>query len=413
MAKRIVPSVAAKKPGVKDYVARRAALMRELNGAIGLVFAGEGGGHLHGQWEADRSFYYLTGIGDEPGAAVLFDPSSSDPRRRCILFLRPRDPEMEMWDGHRDAIGSALKARTGFDTVLRTRALPNVLATLTRQRKRLATLHQPTLHTAAVPPDLALFRQLCERTAGVTIEDRTGLLPSMRAIKSPVELAAISRAIDATLAGHRAAAAAMKPGANERDVQESLERAMRDAGGDGTAYNSIVGAGRNAAVLHYVRNNAPIEPGDLVLIDAAASVDGYAADITRTYPASGRFSPEQLDVYRTVLRAQRAAIAVVKPGNHLWQADEAAREIIDKAGFADAFYHGIGHPLGLEVHDVASDGALRAGMVVTIEPGIYVEERRLGIRLEDDILVMPRGSRNLSAHIPIEPKDVEGLVRGR
>lgn len=162
-----------------------------------------------------------------------------------------------------------------------------------------------------------------------------------------------------------------------------------------------------------MRNNAPIEPGDLVLIDAAATVDGYAADITRTYPASGKFSGEQLDVYRTVLRAQRAAIAVVKPGNHMWQADEAAREIIDKAGFADAFYHGIGHPLGLEVHDVASDGALKAGMVVTIEPGIYVEERRLGIRLEDDVLVTPRGSRNLSAHIPIEPKDVEAMVRGR
>src|SRR5205085_2221831 len=136
------------------------------------------------------------------------------------------------------------------------------------------------------------------------------------------------------------------------------------------------------------------------VIDAGASYEGYAADITRTYPVSGTFTPEQRSLYEVVLEAQEAAIRTVKPGRHMWQIEAAAREVIDEAGYADKFIHGIGHQLGLEVHDATPDGPLKAGMVITIEPGVYFADRGIGIRVEDDILVTANGGKNLSSVIP-------------
>lgn len=397
--------------GISEFVSRRDRLMEDLDGQVGLVFAGDHGVSLHGIWQPDWNFYYLTGIRDEPGAVLLLDPRSEDPRRRTILFLKPLNPELEEWDGYRDRITTSLKSRTGFPSVMRTYQLPRWLTGIARRRGRLACLHPFSVYDGAASPDLVTFRKVVERSTGIQILDRTNVLPTMRAIKSRAELGVMKQAAGATAAGYAAAARAIRPGANERDVQRALERGFTDAGGTGTGYNSIVGAGLNSTVLHYNTNNQPLEDGDVILIDAAARVGGYTADVTRTFPIGGRFSREQREIYDIVLRAMEASIRAVRPGVPMHEVEMAARRVIEKAGYGDAFMHGIGHQLGIEVHDSTPDGPLKAGMVVTIEPGIYLSDRKLGIRIEDDILVTRQGPQNLTAMIPRKAEAVEAMVR--
>lgn len=396
---------------VSEFVARRERLMKSLDGAVGLVCAGDQSASLHGMWQPDSNFYYLTGIREEPGAMLLLDPKCEDPKRRAILFLKPLNPEMEVWDGYRERIDAGLKERTGFETVMRTYGMPRWLTSIARKRGRLACLHPFAVYDAPPTHDLAAFRKVSERSVGVQIVDRTDLIASMRAIKSKTELAVMAKAAEATAAGYATAAAAIKPGANERDVQRALEMGFRDAGGIGTGYNSIVGAGLNSTVLHYNSNSQILRDGDLILIDAAARVGGYTADVTRTYPVNGKFTREQRAVYDVVLRAQEAAIKAVKPGRWMHEVDAAARAVIEKAGYGDAYIHGIGHQLGIDVHDATPDGPLKAGMVVTIEPGIYLPEQKLGVRIEDDILVTASGPRNLTSMIPKKAEQVEAVVR--
>lgn len=169
----------------------------------------------------------------------------------------------------------------------------------------------------------------------------------------------------------------------------------------------------NGTVLHYRANNAPLVAGDLVVLDSGAQYAGYAADITRTYPVNGRFTKRQRAVYDIVLKSQLAAIAAVRPGATFGQIDKAARDVITKAGFGDFFIHGIGHHLGLEVHDITPNEPLKAGAVITIEPGIYLPAERFGVRIEDDILVTPSGRANLSAHIERDADAIEREIRSR
>ncbi len=398
---------------LSEFRARREKLLKSLDGAVGVVFAGEGSGVLHGTWEPDANFYYLTGIRGEPGAAVVLDPASEDPKRACVLLLRPRNPEIERWDGLRDELSEGLKSATGFDTILRTTALPRLLTTIARKRARVACLHPFAVYDAPVSPDLAVFRKVAERVVGVRTEDRTNLLASMRAIKSEPELAILRRACSASEQGYRAAARTIRPGLGERELQKALEDAFLHAGGTGTGYNSIVGSGLNSTVLHYNSNRGTLAAGDVVLIDAGARVDGYTADVTRTFPVSGAFTTEQRRVYDVVLEALEAGTRAVRPGVHLHEVDAAAREVIARAGYADAFIHGIGHQLGIEVHDATPDGPLHAGMVITIEPGVYLPELKLGVRIEDDILVTSTGRENLTASIPRDAGAIEALMRAK
>lgn len=402
----IEPSIA-----LSEFQSRRQRVLKALDGAVGVVFAGEGAGG-HGRYSPDANFAYLTGVLDEPGAAVLFDPKAEDPSRRAILFLKPSNPEMERWDGYRDPISESLKDRVGFGTIMRTTMLPRMLTQAARKRGRVACLHPFAVYDAPVSPDLVAFRKVGERVLGVRMEDQTNLIASMRAIKSKTELAVMQRAIDASAAGYRAVARAIKPGVNERQIQKTLEDAFLAAGGTGTGYTSIVGAGLNSTVLHYTANNAPLAAGDVLLIDAGARADGYTADVTRVFPVSGKFSKEQRRIYDIVLEAQEAAIAAVRPGVEIYEVDAAARKVIAKAGYADTYIHGVGHQLGMEVHDATPDGPFQAGMVVTIEPGIYLPEQRIGVRIEDDVLVTSTGRKVLTSAIPKEADEVEAMMRG-
>lgn len=397
--------------GVEEYRKRREALLRSLKGAVGVVFAGEGSPPLVGRWTPHQHFYYLTGMKAEHGAAVLFDPKSPDPLNRCVLLLKPRDPELEAWDGYRESISAELRAKTGFDRIRRTMLLPRLLLAAASRSKRLACLHPFSAHTAPVSPDLALFREVSQRVVGVSLEDQTDLIPSMRAVKSKAEQGLVKKAIEATSAGLEAMLARLAPGVNEADLQTVLEATFREKGGTGAAYNPIVGAGLNSTVLHYNDNDRVAKDGDLLVVDAGAGYGGYASDITRTYPVSGRFTERQREVYSVVLKAQEAAIRAVKPGAEMHEVDAAARAVIEKAGFGDYYIHGIGHQLGLEVHDITPLGPLAPGHIVTIEPGVYIPEEELGVRIEDDILVTNAGSKNMSVGIPKKVDEVEALMK--
>jgi Xaa-Pro aminopeptidase len=351
-------------------------------------------------------FRYLTGLDHERGAAVLFDPSAEDPARRITLFLRPRDIEAERWEGARESLDTNLRDKTGFASLKRAPHLPGLLSEAARRTKRLACLHPFAPYTADVSPDLDIFHKIAQRIPGVAIEDRTQLLPSMRAVKSAAELALIERAAATTAAGFAACMQALRPGIRERDIADLLLATYR-AHDSEPAYDLIVASGLNGTVLHYSDNAAECAEGDLVVMDCGASYRGYASDVTRTLPASGTFSAEQREVYEIVLEAELAGIAAAKPGATYTEVDAAARAVIEKAGYGDAFIHGTGHPIGLEVHDSCPDGALRPGMITTVEPGIYLPERGFGVRIEDDVLITEEGNRELTAAIPKTVQAIE------
>jgi Xaa-Pro aminopeptidase len=390
-----------------EYAARRSVVLDALEGAAGIVLAGSpaSSASLEGRWRADPMFRYLSGLDHEGGAAILFDPSAEDPARRITLFLRPRDIEMERWEGARQPIDASLRGTTGFSTIKRTPYLPGLLSDAARRTKRLACLHPFTSYTADVSADLDIFHKIAQRVPGVAIEDRTQLLPSMRAIKSPTELALIERAVVATAAGFAACLRSIRPGIREKDIA-GLLLATYDAHDSEAAYELIIGAGLNSTVLHYSDNNATCAEGDLVVMDCAASYGGYASDVTRTIPISGVFSTEQREIYEVVLEAELAGIAAARPGATYTEVDAAARGIIEKAGYGDAFIHGTSHPVGIEVHDICPDGPLKPGMVITVEPGIYLPDRGFGVRIEDDILITENGNRDLTSAIP---KTIEAI----
>ncbi|MEM1329975.1 MAG: Xaa-Pro peptidase family protein [Planctomycetota bacterium] len=394
-----------------DLKARREKVLRSLKGAAAVVFAGDASGHLEGSWRPNTDFEYLTGIADEPGAAVVFDPSAPTPGQRIALVLRPLDPEIERWDGLREGISMALREQTGFSTIVRKQRLPMLLTNAARRTTRLACMHQLSHYDQPVSPDLAAFKLIAERVPGVSIEDRSTLLAEFRSVKSRAEQKLIGRAVAATHSGLTELAASLEPGVTERVLQAALEHGVARGGGDGNSFNPIVASGLSATVLHYKTNDGIAQDGELLLVDSGTAVGGYASDITRTFPISGKFSKRQRELYELVLKALKASVRATKAGTTLGAVDAAARKVISDAGYADAFFHSIGHQLGLDVHDRAPDGPLKAGMVLTIEPGVYLPDERIGIRLEEDVVVTEAGCRNLSKQIPIEPEDVERFIR--
>lgn len=395
-----------------EYAARRARVLESLKGAVALVFAGDADPHLDHAYRPHAHFEYLSGVTDEPGAMILFDPSHPQESKRITLLLRPLNPEVEKWDGFRHEIGSALRDRTGFATVVRTTMLARLLLEAARRSKRLACLMPLSAHTAPVSQDLEVFRRSAERIPGCVIEDRTQTIALMRAAKSPAEIACIRHAGEITAAGFEAAMRSMRPGQGEFDVQRVIEQAYRDHGARTLAYRTIAGSGFNATVLHYHANDQPLAEGACIVIDSAARWNGYAADVTRTYPVSGRFTKRQREVYEVVLAAQIAAIKACRPGRTLLDIDAAAREVISKAGLGDAFIHGIGHHLGLETHDVAPDAPLPENAVVTIEPGVYLPAEGLGVRIEDDVVVTSKGAVVLTPSITKDADEIERIMTG-
>ncbi len=396
---------------LSEYAARRKKLLGQLKKSVGVVFAGELADPLHDDFHVTPHFEYLTGVTDEPGAILILDPGNPVENQREILVLRPLDPEIEKWDGLRMEVSKALRDTTGFRVILRYDRYPRALLDAIKRAKSVACLHPLANHAQPVTPDLALFKEYAARVPGLTIEDHTEAVAKLRSVKSKHEVAMIQRAIDITAQGFEAIMTGIRPGLTEFDGQEMLEHGYRTNGSRGPAFGSIVGAGVNSTVLHYRANDQPIEDGDFICIDSGARWGGYGADITRSIPANGKFTKRQREIYNIVLKANEAAIKAVKPGVRMAAVDAVARAIITKAGYGDHFMHGIGHHLGLETHDVTPEGPLKVGNVVTIEPGIYVADEKIGVRIEDDILVTRDGRKNLSAKIPKKADAIEKIMQ--
>ena len=398
---------------LSEFAQRRAQMRRAMKHAAGLVFAGEYDTHSDSPYRPHRHFEYLAGIVDEPGAVLMLDPENPVEARRDMLFLRPLNPELEKWDGYRLEVSSALREKTGVKSIFRLDKLPMFLNDAARRNKSVACLHPLAQYPQPVSPDLEVFQKLAARIPGLTIIDHSDLIPSLRSVKSAGEIAMIQRAIEITAAGFDAMMRGVKPGMNEFDVQEIIEHEYRTRGARRLSFNTIAGGGVNSTVLHYRANDQPIADGDLMCVDSGCKWAGYSADITRTVPVNGRFTKRQREVYDVVLAAQLAAIKAVKPGARISQIDSAARSVITKAGFGDYFIHGIGHHLGLDTHDSApaGDQPLKAGAVVTIEPGVYIPSEKIGIRIEDDVLVTASGLKVLSEQIPKSAEQIEKIMR--
>lgn len=395
------------------YRERRQRLMAEIKTGIAVVYGAtriDTTNPVAGDASQLSDFAYLTGIPDEAGAALLLAPNER--LFREILFLPSRDPEMERWEGERLPIGQEVRRRTGFSKVMRSSALGGNAVAMASRAKTLNYLGPLVGSDSPVPRELELYGKIAARVPGVSTADRSGLISAMRIVKEARELDLIRKSIAATERGLRTGMAAARPGMTERQLANIIESEFRAAGAQGLAFSSIVGAGRSSTVLHYTGRDGVIRAGDMILCDVGASVDGYASDITRTFPVDGQFSTDQRQIYETVLAAQDAAAAQLRPGVIFEDLNETARGVIQRSGNLDDFNHGLGHFVGLDVHDSGDyTRPLPVGAVLTIEPGIYRQRSGFGVRIEDCYLVTPGGNEKLSRAIPSRPADVEAAVR--
>ena len=389
---------------------RRAKLMELMGDGVAVLYGKTGG--FEGEFKQDKNFYYLTGV-EEPGAVLLLAPKEKS--RRDVLLLAPRNPEDERWSGERPSIGKKLEDSLGFEYVGRTGGLGWMVNAGLQHTTNLCYLSPPVSSSSPVPTDLNFYKEVTARVPGASIKNMSHLIRDMRAIKTDEELAAMQKAIDITGEAFKKAALAMKPGMTEREVQDIIENEFKARGARQLAFSSIVATGKNTTTLHYTRNDAAIKAGDLFLMDIGAEFDHYAADVSRTIPVSGKFSPEQRKIYEIVLKAQKAAVAKVKPGAFVREDIHAeAKRVIEEAGYGEYFIHGTSHFIGLDVHDVGDYGSpLQAGMVISVEPGIYLPETGIGVRIEDDVLVTPTGFKLLTGGIPREIGEIEKLLSGK
>ena len=340
------------------FAARREKLMKALGKGIAVLYA-RGEEDREG-YRQDSDFYYLTGI-TEPGAVLVLSPAERTYRER--LFLKPRDPDEERWTGERPSIGDSLRRVTGIERIGRTSSLGRTLESLLQNSKTLYAIHEAGGPDDPEALEMALYGKLGARLPGVETKDRTDLLPAMRSVKEPRELEYMEHAIVTTIAAQGVAARAIRPGAEENWVAGLIDLEFKRGGAVRPGFADVVGSGHNSTVLHYPEHSATIPAGGLVVVDIGSDYGHYSADITRTYPADGVFTQEQRAIYDVVLRAQDACIQMVRPGVFFEDIQRRAEEIIRSAGYRDYFPHGIGHFVGLDVHDAGLySKPLAAGM---------------------------------------------------
>ena len=387
-----------------------------------------GDGTLRYQPAAD--LFWLSGIEQEESVLVLA-PDAVDPTHREMLFVRQPNEHVAQWDGEklsqdkaRDISGVA-KVRWIADL------WPMLHSLLCESDAVFLNSNEHERSTTEVEPrDLRLGRGLMHRYPLHRYERLAPLLRRLRAVKDDAEVDLIRRAVEITDAGLRALLGALRPGVKEYELEAELAREFT-RGRARMAYEPIIGTGRNACVLHYLDNVAECRDGELVLVDVGASYANYAADLTRTYPVNGRFTPRQRAVYDAVLRVMRSSNARAVPGTMArdWKraaqvemaqelvqlglitAADAARDTPEEPACRKYFMHGLGHSLGLGVHDIAPlNGPFEPGWVITVEPGIYIPDEGLAVRLENDILVTESGPVDLCSHVPVEAEEIEALL---
>lgn len=429
-----------------EYARRRKALMAQMEPnsiailpAAPVYIRNRDVEHVYRQ---DSDFQYLTGF-PEPEAVMALIPGRE--HGEYVLFCRERDPERELWDGLRAGQDGAIST-FGADDAFPIGDIDDILPGLIEGRERVYY---------AIGCNQEFDHRLMEWINHIRAKARQGatppsefvaldhLLHDMRLYKSAAEVKVMKEAAEISARAHVRAMQASRAGLFEYHLEAELEYEFRKGGAKMPAYGSIVAAGKNACILHYRENNAPLKDGDLVLIDAGCEIDCYASDITRTFPVSGKFSPEQKAIYELVLKANEEAFKFIAPGRHWNEAHEATVRVIT-AGLVDLgllegdvdeliaseaykpFYmHRAGHWLGMDVHDVGDYKVggqwrvLEIGMAMTVEPGIYIAPdndkvakkwRGIGVRIEDDVLVTADGVENLSAAIPRTADEIEAWI---
>ena len=395
-------------PAASVYATRRAELRKAFpNGVVVLLGRSEADADdLRSGFFQEPNFYYLSGWG-QPGAVMVIEPA------RDTLFLPAKDPEAEKWTGVKvSADDPNAVAVTGFESVMPAPKLEAELLKLLAQYPRLYTLKGTA--GAAKLEKLAPLREVL---------DARWQIARQRMKKSREEIALIERATNVTIQAHREAWKRAAPGLYEYQIAGAMEAVFAEHGCERPAYAPIVGSGPNSVFLHYSRNSRRMDSGELLLMDVAAECSGYASDITRTIPVGKKFSKRQKEIYEVVLGAQKAVIAAAKPGMTLGKTTpnslyKVAYDYINSHGkdlhgepLGKYFTHGVSHHLGLEVHDASDASApLEAGMVITVEPGIYIPEENIGVRIEDVVLVTKNGARLLSAALPREPGEIEKAI---
>lgn len=428
----LTASALDRQPGA-DYHARREALARKTGNVV-VLFAGvenEGPNDLYG-FRQDDNYYYLSGM-SEPGSALLIAPATdakadtpAHPYTE-ILFIPQRNPIQEKWTGPKLGPENPDAAKiTGFDRVEEMGKLPDEVAKLTAGAR-------PVIYTDVASPgetsSSAEPLAFLQRTNSfLSFHDVKPALTSLRTVKDAGELNLIRKAVDASVAAHFAAFKAVKPNVTEREISALMQYEWGKRGCERPAYAPIVGSGYYSTVLHYSDDSQTMKAGDVVVIDAAGEYSMYAADITRTMPVNGHFTPRQREIYDIVLGAQEAAIAAFQSGKSTLRGDtetslyRVAKEYIKSHGkdlhgqpLDQYFIHGLSHYIGLNVHDPNDYGVpLGPGMAFTIEPGIYIPEEKIGVRIEDDFYVDADGKLiKMSAALPSKAEDVEKAMMGK
>ena len=391
-----------------EFHARREALAKALPDGV-VVLYGQSereDADLRNGFYQDSNFFYLTGW-KAPGAALLIEP------RREILFLPKHDPTRERWIGRQPAQDdSNIQEVAGFEMVLPPEALERELRASLERYPKVYTVGEEAIakiKTLSPPGEVASAESAIAR---------------LRMKKSPREIELLQRSADASIAAHLAAWKRAAPGLYEYQIASTILSTYLELGCERSAYAPIVGSGPNSVYLHYSKNSRRMDRGDLLLVDAGAECAGYAADITRTIPVGANFSARQREIYEIVLGAQKAAIAAVKPGAYIGGPGrpsllKTARDYIDSHGkdlhgerLGKYFTHGISHHIGLDVHDASDNNVpLEEGMVISVEPGIYIPEENIGIRIEDMVLVTKDGARVMTAALPREAAEIEKAIR--
>ena len=434
-------SLAIERQPNADYRARREALAKKTPDGVTVIFAGEEAPGAADGFRQNNNFYYLTGW-NEPGAAVLVAPAREAIGTQTghpyteILFLPPRDLVEERWTGPKLGPDSPeAPSATGFDHVESLAKLDEELPRLLMKGKtpfENDKIYVEQTGSESVEPVSKGLMEWLKRSRGIPLRVQTAdarpLLASLRTVKDAGELTLMKKAAEASMAGHLAAMRAMRPGMSEREIAALLNYEQGRRGCERPAYSPIVGSGLNGTVLHYSDDSGPISAGDLVVIDAAGEYSMYADDITRTLPASGKFTARQREIYDIVLGAQQAAMAAFQSGKSTMgrrgdnSLDAVAREYIKTHGkdlhggsLGEYFIHGLGHYVGLFVHDDNDYTVpLGPGMVFTIEPGIYIPEEKLGVRIEDMYYVDADGKLvKMTAALPSTADEVEKAMKGK
>jgi Xaa-Pro aminopeptidase len=384
--------------------ARRRALVKRIGRGTVLIPAGherniETDYVQDNDFRQDNTFYYFTEL--ETQDAFLLMTARGPDSLETVLFLPPRTPSQERWTGLRLGPDSVAVRLSGIAKVLPIDSL----------EARLRGAPEP-VYTPHVQRGTDVVRP----------NNLTPIVDSMRVVKDADEIMRLRRAVDISVAGHIAAMRSARPGMYEYELEAALEDGFRRNGADRVGYPSIVGSGPNTTTLHYDVNRRRTENGDLVVIDAAAEWGQYTADVTRTFPVNGKFTPRQKAIYDLVLGAQQAAFDAVRPGVTMRELDGIARRYMREHSGSlcgqltcddrEFFNHGLGHPIGMDVHDVGISRPLEPGMVITLEPGIYIQAEKLGVRIEDDVLVTAKGGEWLSAGAPRTTDGIEKLMTG-